>query len=107
MKNYIQDGNVINYTVPAGGVTSGDAVQIGEIVGVAVTDGDEGDIIAVQLTGVFELPKVTGTAFAAGDVLYLNTDGKLTATATDNPVAGKCWAAAASADTVALVRLDN
>lgn len=64
----IQAGNVIDYTATAA-ITSGDVVKIGQILGVALTDIANGATGAVQITGVFEVPKVTAAVFAQGESL--------------------------------------
>jgi predicted RecA/RadA family phage recombinase len=69
MTNYVQEGVAIDYTVPAGGVTSGQLVLIGSIVGVCASTGVEDDVIAARIEGVFEVPKVAG-AVTQGQALY-------------------------------------
>jgi predicted RecA/RadA family phage recombinase len=64
----IQAGNVVDYTATAN-ITSGDVVKIGQILGVALTDIANGATGAVQITGVFEVPKVTAAVFAQGESL--------------------------------------
>lgn len=70
MKNFIQDGNVLTVTAPAGGVTSGDAVAITSLFGVAAFDAIAGAAVEVAVAGVFELPKVATDVIAVGDTLY-------------------------------------
>lgn len=83
MKNYIQKGEVINFVIPAEtDVTSGQIVTIGTVAGVAVTGGDAGDTIAVQLDGVFKLPKASGV-INQGAKVYVSATGEIT-TAADN-----------------------
>lgn len=68
MKNYVQDGKTIDYT-PAGAVTSGQAIRIGHMIGVAVTDVAAGEAGAFAVTGVYELPKVSAAEFPQGSKL--------------------------------------
>jgi predicted RecA/RadA family phage recombinase len=83
MKNYIQRGEVLDFTIPAATtVTSGELVEVGAMAGVAVTGGDAGDVIAVQLEGVFRLPKVTG-AINVGAKVYSNGEGSVTTDSDD------------------------
>ena len=104
MKNFVEDGKVIQHTLSAA-VKSGDVVVIGKMVGVAVTDGADGDTIAVALDGVYSLPKVTG-ALAKGAAAYVvASDVTITGTATSNTFAGYVWKAAASADATVEVKL--
>lgn len=105
MQNFVQTGDVINYTVSGSAVAAGDVVVIGRLVGVAVSGGAVGAMIAVKLCGVFALAKNTGFTIAQGDKLYWNTSSKyITKTATDVPL-GTAFAAAASGDTLAVVSL--
>lgn len=106
MKNFVQKGDVIEHTLTEE-VSAGDPVVIGDLVGVAVNDGESGDVISVNLTGVYELPKTTGadTGFSQGATLYLTAGGNLTETSTDNTEAGKAFADAADGDATALVKL--
>lgn len=98
MRNYVQRGRAINYTVPAAGVTSGDPVGIGAMCGVATTTGVENDVVSVSLEGVYEIPK-EAEAFTLGQKLYLIVaNGTLTATVGSNVFFGYAWTAAASGD---------
>lgn len=65
MKNYIQPGNVIDI-VAAAALTSGTAVVFGNSLAIPVTDAAIGDTIAAHIEGVFELPKLSALAYAAG-----------------------------------------
>ncbi len=64
----IQPGKVIDYTAGSN-ILSGAVVAIGQILGVALTDIASGETGAVQIEGVFELPKVTGAVFGQGESL--------------------------------------
>ena len=48
MNNYIQPGNVVDLTAPAGGVVGGMGYIIGGIFGVAVRDAAEGETVGFQ-----------------------------------------------------------
>lgn len=107
MKNYIQNGDAINYLIPsATTITAGSVVAIGtNITGVAVTGGTTGDTIVVNLCGVYELTKDAPLVITQGDRLFWNASNKeITKTVTDRPI-GVAWADAASADTTVLVSL--
>lgn len=69
-------------TAPSGGVTGGSPLRVGAYVGVPIVDAPEGAQFALQLDGSYKLP-VTG-ALTEGQLVYLKTDGTLTATATGN-----------------------
>ena len=66
--NYEQPGNVITYTATAD-KTSGQVVRVGNILGVCLTDIANGETGSVQITGVFNVPKVSGAVIAAGESL--------------------------------------
>jgi predicted RecA/RadA family phage recombinase len=65
MKNYIEEGTTLNVPAPAA-VNSGDLVIIGKLVGVATMNAASGALVAVKVTGVFELPKVSAEAWTVG-----------------------------------------
>jgi predicted RecA/RadA family phage recombinase len=112
MKNYVQRGEVLDFTIPsATEISSGELVEVGSMAGVAVTGGTAGDVIAVQLEGVFTLPKVTG-AITLGAKVYSNGAGSVTTDADDGetePTAyvfvGYAFAGAESADATVAVKL--
>lgn len=106
MKNFVQEGEVLNYTVPnATSITSGDIVVVGDLVGVAAKSGEAEDKIAVNLEGVFELPKVAG-ALTQGQKVYV-VNGEITADDDNggNVFAGWAFEAAENAAETALVKL--
>lgn len=111
MKNYVQPGDVISYTLGSGETTlaSGKAVKIGLLVGVIASlarNGQtvffdkasaENDVAQVQLEGVFTLPKTTGEAWTQGAKVYWdNTAKSVTTTAAGNTAMGYAWAAYSS-----------
>lgn len=97
---------MIEYTVPAEGiVTAGTPVTIGAMVAVPSISGVAGDVIACNLTGVYELPKVAGEITQGTKVYWNHTLGKITTTPTGFNFAGFVWATAANADTTILVKL--
>ncbi|MGM0562820.1 MAG: DUF2190 family protein [Pseudomonadota bacterium] len=99
------DGKTIEITATSD-IKSGDAVDVGDMIAVALTDIANGATGTATTENVHNLPKVTGTGMSQGDTVYLNTDGKVTNTATDNNVAGKAWRDAASGDTQVLVKIN-
>lgn len=105
-QNYIESGEVLDYTVPTGAtVASGVPVVVGDLIGVALGSGTEGQVVAVKFDGVFELEKATG-AMAQGAKLYWdNTAKKVTTTATSNTLIGYAWKAEVSGATTVRVRL--
>lgn len=106
MRNKIQTGNVID-VVAVADVKSGDLVKVGDLVGVAVTDAATGETFALELKGVYEVPKATG-AITAGAKLYLvAADSNVSTTAASNTFAGHAIAPAANGDATVLMRLSN
>ena len=102
MKNFIQDGKTIEYKVADTAIKSGEVRVIGDLAGVAVTDG----AVVLNVTGVYELAKGAG-AITQGQKVYAPADGSgIVATATDNKPVGVAWEAAAAADTTVLVKLN-
>lgn len=100
MINFVQPGEIIEFT-PGEDLSSGEYVQIGERVGVAIADIANGAKGSIQMNGVIAGAKTTGQTWAVGDKLYMNTSTKaLTKTATAAyPFAGICVAVAGSSDT--------
>ncbi len=96
MKNYVESGDTFEVVLTAESAP-GDIAVVGELVGVLVNGGVAGDTIAAKRKGVYHYPKVTG-ALKQGEKVYLNSDKKLTKTATDNPLVGYVFADAAAAD---------
>ncbi|KZY30541.1 hypothetical protein A3731_00740 [Roseovarius sp. HI0049] len=109
MKNYIQAGNVLTAAAPAGGVSSGDPVQIGNLFGVAATDAEAGADVEIAVTGVFALPKAAVSA-SAGDVAFFDASAGDVTTDDDtgaNNRVGIFTEDAASGAATARVRLDG
>ncbi len=67
MKTFIQPGNVISVTAPAGGVTANQGLLIGSLFGIATCDGLEGEYTEIATTGVFDLNKDAATVISQGD----------------------------------------
>lgn len=105
--NFTQCGNVINFTAPTGGVTSGLAVLIGALLAVPVADAAEGELFAGQVVGVFAIAKATGAVTEGQKLYWNNTNNNLTTTASSNVLVGVATAAAASGDATVQVRLDG
>lgn len=74
MKNFIQDGKTIEYKVAETAIKSGDVRVIGDVAGVAVTDGAVDETVVLNVTGVYELAKGTG-AITQGQKVYAAADG--------------------------------
>jgi predicted RecA/RadA family phage recombinase len=109
MKNFYCSGNAID-VVLAAAILSGAPILIGTLVGIATKDGAIGDTISVNLTGVFNLTKVTPQAISQGVQLYWDDTAKKVTTSDGtgaNSKIGHAYAAALSADTTVYVRLER
>ena len=76
MRNYVQRGDTLDIIAP-GAVASGDVVIKGAIVGVSNTDAAEGETFALDVVGVFTLPKVAALAITQGDAVYWDSANKV------------------------------
>lgn len=99
MKNTVSKGEVLDYIVPSGGVTAGELVLAGSLVGVAVVDGLEDDVVSVSIKGCYEVKKVSGNAWTQGQAIYHNGTDAATGTVGSNKLAGYAAEAAGSSDT--------
>ena len=75
---FIHRGDAIDYT-PEAAVSAGDVVVQGDIVGVAKLDIKAGALGALAVSGVFDVPKPTGTntAISAGAKVYWDAENKI------------------------------
>jgi len=104
---YVQRGDAIDHT-PEADVAAGDIVVLaGKLVGVAKLDIKAGELGALALTGVYEVAKTSGTAFAAGaEVGWSPATKKAVAPDADGAAKlGHAVAAAGAADALVYVRL--
>lgn len=110
MKNYIQEGNVIEVTAPYA-LTSGAGCLVGTLFGVACTDADNGAAVNIATRGVFDMvaaTHATDQAIAQGAAVYWDNSGKTcTATTSGNTLIGKATAAKASTAATVRVRLNG
>lgn len=67
------DDDAVDYT-PAAAVTGGDVVVSGAVIGVVPTDLATGEKGALQIEGVYQVPKSTG-AIVAGQPIFWNPTG--------------------------------
>lgn len=106
-KNFVQNGSTIPLLNSGSEViASGDAVVIGNIVAIAITD------IAVQDTGdgftegVFQLPKASADAFTQGASVFVNDDGTAQASAESGVYAGIAWEGVSAGATAVNVKIN-
>lgn len=110
MKNFVQRGDVIDYTAGAN-IVSGAVVPLQHAIGIAVTDIADGDAGAVAIEGVVEVPKVSGAVFAVGEKLLWDASAGAfddsAATPATGDIMGAVMAVKAGADgeTTAIVKL--
>ena len=110
--DFKQKGEQINVTLAADtGYRA--LVAIGDdLIGFTRASGKSGDVVAVDVVGVFEVAKASGTAMDAGDPVTVAVDGTThvataaatAATKTSNAVV---WEDAASAATSVLVKINE
>lgn len=104
---FIQRGDAIDYT-PLADVAAGDIVILsGKLAGVAKLDIKAGELGALALTGVYEVAKSSGIAFAAGmEVGWSAADRKAVAVGASGSVKiGHAVALTGASDATVLVRL--
>ena len=104
---YVQRGDAIDHT-PMADVAAGDVVVLsGKLVGVAKLDIKAGELGALALTGVYEVAKSSGIAFAAGmEVGWSAADRKAVAAGASGSVKiGHAVALTGASDATVLVRL--
>lgn len=100
---FIQPGNVLDYTA-GGALASGAVVVIGVRVGVLLAALATGEVGPLQVTGVFNLAKLSTDVVAQGALLYWDAgNSRLTTTVGANVFAG--YAAAAAGNGVATVNI--
>lgn len=63
--NFVQDGDVIPFTAGSA-LSSGDAVVIGGLLGVVISDVASGATGQASISGVFNVPKVDGAVITEG-----------------------------------------
>jgi len=107
MKNFVQRGDTLDVTAAAA-ISSGDVVVIGSIIGVSNVDAEIGDSFALDVVGVFTLPKTSALAISVGDVLYYDAANKVVnKTASGNTKIGVAVTAAANPSPSVNVRLNG
>lgn len=106
MKNYVQPGEVLEFTAPAGGVVSGTGVKIGDVLVVATITAAAGEKFTGIRVGVVEHAKLSAQAWAEGDAVnWDNTNKRFTTVTTGNFKAGVAVAAAANPSSTGKVLL--
>jgi len=103
----VSAGDRIPYT-PGSDVAAGDVVVLNKLIGIADAKIAASATGSLAITGVFEVPKDTSTAFAIGEDVYwdeADTEAQDTADSGANEFMGKAWEAAGSSDATMKVLL--
>lgn len=85
MRNFVQRGDTLDIIADAP-VASGDVVIKGAIVGVSNVDAKAGETFALDVVGVFTLPKVAALAIDQGEPVYWDADDGVVTTDDDGTV---------------------
>ena len=108
MKNYVNTGDIVEVTAPAGGVTSGAGVIAGALFGVALVSAEAGQPVNICTKGLYELPKLnTANIAAGGRVSWDAVNGRCVAPGTGFFPIGVATVAAGNGTTTVRVRLDG
>lgn len=103
---FVQPGEVIDHTAGAN-IASGQVVLMGARIGVALKAIANGETGPMQVTGVFNIAKLSTDNMAQGALLYWdNTNSRLTTTASANTLAGFAAAAAAANTTSVNIKIN-
>ncbi len=107
---FVQRGDAIDYT-PSSGVSAGDVVVQGELVGVAKLDIKANALGALAVTGVFDFPKASGDGgITVGAKVYWDEAEGVAKTDDEtgaNKLIGKAVTAAGDTDTKVRVRMSQ
>lgn len=109
MQNFRQIGHTVDFTAAAD-TTSGQGVLWGALFGVAATDVKSGERGALNVTGVFDLPKAPSQAWTDGQKVYWDdTNKRVTTAVTGNTLIGVAIEAVGgtAAETTGRVRLNG
>lgn len=104
---YSYEGNTLNYRNETGAdIEYCDVLSLTTCIGVAQCDIPMGELGAVRVAGVFELPAAAADVFEVGASIYWDTTaGTVTATETGNTPCGFVAEAKKAGSTVALVKI--
>ena len=108
MKNFIQEGNILTLTAPAGGVVSGNGYLIGKLFVVATVTAAAAALFAARVKGVIDLAKTSAQAWTEGQKIYWDdTNKRADSDATLGQLIGVASAAAANPSATGNVRLNG
>jgi predicted RecA/RadA family phage recombinase len=96
-KNFVQEADILEFTAPSGGVTSGTCVKIGDILVLALETAAVGVKFRGARTGVIDHAKLSAQAWTEGaQVNWDDTNKRFTTVTTGNYRAGVAAAVAAN-----------
>jgi predicted RecA/RadA family phage recombinase len=106
MKTYRAPGEVVPFTAPTGGTTSGVGVKVGDVLLIATETVAVGVLTNGIRVGVVEHAKLSAQAWTEGQrVHWDDTNKRFTTVTTGNFTAGAAYAAAANPSSTGLVIL--
>ena len=73
MENYVQRGDVLEFTAPSGGVTSGTPVKIGRAFVIPTVTALVGEKFSGLIEGVVTVPKVAAEPWTEGLLIWWNS----------------------------------
>ncbi|MBV7389018.1 DUF2190 family protein [Pasteurellaceae bacterium TAE3-ERU1] len=104
-KNYIQDGQTIDFTATKT-VKSGDVVVLNDLIAIAVTDVDNKAIGTGIVHGVWNVKAKQADDIKQGDVLYWSETEGATKTQASNKRLGIAWAASGTSSATVDVKIN-
>ena len=97
MKTFVQEGDILEFVAPAGGVVAGTGVKMGDILVIPLDTAAVGVKFRGRRTGVVEHAKLSAQAWTEGQrVLWDDTNKRFTTVTTGNFIAGVATAVAAN-----------
>jgi predicted RecA/RadA family phage recombinase len=103
--NYVGKGDVMLHTA-AEDLSAGEAVLIGDILGIALVDIASGATGSCAVEGVWSVPKLSTDTFAEGQILYWDDgNSRLTETASTHKRVGICWETAGNPSSTCKIKL--
>jgi len=110
MINYVQPGDVLEFTAPSGGVTAGTPKMIGQILVIPTVTAAVNVRFNGMVVGVFRVTKVGSQAWTEGAVVFWDAgNSRFTTSGAGNFQAGIAVEAVGSgaSETTGVVRLDG
>jgi len=107
-KNYVQEGEVLDFTAGGAAVASGAVVVMGKRIGIVLADIPALSTGSVSVTGVWNQSKLPADVVAQGDELYWDDAAdRMTKTAGANVLAGYATSAAGAGTTTVNVKING